>query len=278
MLATALRKPIIGLNLDYTPRQDNAGLLHLSAAYPTSILRAGGIPILVPPMSSREDIGAILETLDGIVFVGGADLDCQNDGYQLHPSMKTMNPLREVYDRTLMQMVFTRLMPVLGIGAGMQLLNVSQGGTLCLNIPDDKPRAISHRDLTDPNHSHTILVEPDTMMARVYGANARYHRVLENAEIRVLSMHHMAVDDVGHGFAVTARCPDGIAEAIESTSDQWLAVGVQFHPEHPSASRLDAGVFAEWIKEVRRRLTARTIRVAGVRKIGNQNTEVRHDV
>jgi putative glutamine amidotransferase len=59
-------------------------------------------------------------------------------------------------------------------------------------------------------------------------------------------MHHMAVDDVAPGFRVTARCPDGIVEAIESTTD-WQAFGTQFHPEAESASALDLRIFEEFI-------------------------------
>ena len=66
-------------------------------------------------------------------------------------------------------------------------------------------------------------------------------------EIRVNSVHHMAIDDVASGFNVTARCPDGVIEAIESTRDDWWALGTQFHPESESASALDLRIFEEFI-------------------------------
>jgi putative glutamine amidotransferase len=75
-----------------------------------------------------------------------------------------------------------------------------------------------------------------SIMERVYG----------EGEIRVNSMHHMAIDDVAPGFMVTARCPDGVIEAIESTTD-WLAFGTQFHPEGESASALDLRIFEEFV-------------------------------
>jgi putative glutamine amidotransferase len=76
-----------------------------------------------------------------------------------------------------------------------------------------------------------------SLMERVYG----------DGEIRVNSMHHMAVDEVAPGFRVTAKCPDGIIEAIESEMDEWFAIGTQFHPESDSASALDGGIFEEFI-------------------------------
>ena len=106
-------------------------------------------------------------------------------------------------------------MPVFGIGCGMQLLNITQGGNLFLHLPEDLPRALPHADATDPTHRHALVVEPGTLMERVYG----------EGEIRVNGMHHMAIDEVASGFTVTARCPDGVVEAIESTSDDWFALG-----------------------------------------------------
>ena len=128
-------------------------------------------------------------------------------------------------------------MPIMGVGAGMQLLNVSQGGTLFLHIPEDLPKAIPHFDAMDPNHRHALEIEMGTVMERVYG----------EGEIRVNSSHHMSVDDVAPGFMVTARCPDGVVEAIESTIDGWFAVGTQFHPESESASALDLGIFEQFV-------------------------------
>jgi putative glutamine amidotransferase len=78
-------------------------------------------------------------------------------------------------------------------------------------------------------------------MGRVYG----------DGEIRVNSRHHMAVDEVAGDFRVTARCPDGIIEAIESIRDDWFAIGTQFHPEGTAASALDVRIFEEFIEGTR---------------------------
>jgi GMP synthase-like glutamine amidotransferase len=127
-------------------------------------------------------------------------------------------------------MILKRRMPVFGIGVGMQLLNVTQGGNLYLHIPEDMPESLPHRDSLDRAHRHGLEVARNSMMERVYG----------DGEIRVNSMHHMAIDELGSAFRVTARCPDGVIEAIESVDpEKWFAVGTQFHPEAESASALD---------------------------------------
>jgi putative glutamine amidotransferase len=76
-------------------------------------------------------------------------------------------------------------------------------------------------------------------------------RVYGDGEIRVSSRHHMAVDEVAPGFHVTARCPDGVIEAIESEREDWIAIGTQFHPENEAASALDVRVFEEFLDLVR---------------------------
>jgi putative glutamine amidotransferase len=119
----------------------------------------------------------------------------------------------------------------------MQLLNVTMGGNLLLHIPEDLPSALPHYDANDPNHRHALVVEKGSLMERIYG----------EGEIRVSSMHHMAVDEVAAGFAVTARCPDGVIEAMESTMDDWFALGVQFHPEGDHGTKLDIGVFEQFL-------------------------------
>jgi putative glutamine amidotransferase len=76
-------------------------------------------------------------------------------------------------------------------------------------------------------------------------------RVYGDGELRVNSMHHMAIDEVARNFEVTARCPDGIVEAIESRNPDWFAIGTQFHPEADTASALDLRVFEEFIEAVK---------------------------
>ena len=231
-------KPLIGVNVDYrSARKDSPAYCFLHAGYYDALLKAGAVPLLIPPLSDEDDMRRVLDLLGGLLLIGGADLDCRRDGYMLHPSMRLLDSRREDFDRRLISLAAERRLPVMGVGAGMQLLNVSQGGTLFLHISEDLPRAIPHLDAMDPNHRHALEIEMGTLMERVYG----------EGEIRVNSMHHMAIDDVAPGFAVTARCPDGVVEAIESTMDDWFAFGTQFHPENDSASALDLRIFEEFV-------------------------------
>ena len=234
-------KPLIGVNVDYRSAKKNSpAFCFLPAGYGDSLVKAGAVPVMLTPMDDEADIRRVLDLLDGVLFIGGGDLDCRTDGFMLHPSMRLLEPRREKFDRRLMGLVAERRMPVMGVGCGMQLLNVSQGGNLFLHLSEDLPHALPHVDSTDPNHRHALTIEMGTIMERVYG----------EGEIRVNSMHHMAIDEVAPGFAVTARCPDGVIEAIESTQDDWFAFGTQFHPESNSASALDMQFFDEFVSGI----------------------------
>jgi len=231
-------RPLIGLNADYrAAKKDSPAYSFVSAGYYDAIIKAGGVPVILPPVTDEESLNRILDVLDGVVLVGGADLDPRRDGFMLHPTVRPMDERREDFDRMLARLVADRRMPVFGIGSGMQLLNLTEGGNLFLHIPEDMPKAIPHKDPQDPAHRHGLEVAPRSLMERVYG----------DGEIRVNSVHHMAIDAVAPGFRVTARCPDGVVEAIESVRDDWFAIGTQFHPESDSASALDLRIFEEFI-------------------------------
>ena len=234
-------KPLVGINSDFhSATTQRPAYSVISAGYFHCVQAAGGIPIVVPPLTTDEDIDRVLEQLDAFVLIGGADLDPRRDGFMLHPTVRPMDSRREDFDRRLCKRIAARRMPVFGIGAGMQLLNVTMGGNLFLHIPEDVPTALPHKDPHDPSHRHGLDVEFGSIMERVYG----------DGEIRVNSMHHMAVDELAPDFAATARCPDGMIEAIECRDPEWLAIGTQFHPEARSASALDQRIFEEFIAGV----------------------------
>lgn len=236
-----MTKPIIGINAEY--RGANGGqppFSYLAAGYYDAISKAGAIPMVLPPLQDAESLNQILDHVDGFMLVGGGDIDPRNDGFMLHATTKPMDARREAFDRSLAREIAERRMPVLAVGAGMQLLNITCGGNLFLHIPEDIAGCLPHRDSQDPSHRHSLVIESDSLIGRVYG----------EGEIRVTSRHHMAIDDVAPGFRVTARCQDGVVEVIESEMIDWFAIGTQFHPECEAASALDIRIFEEFIESI----------------------------
>ncbi|MEM9185159.1 MAG: gamma-glutamyl-gamma-aminobutyrate hydrolase family protein [Planctomycetota bacterium] len=235
-------KPVIAINADLRSAQgDKPAVSYVASGYYDAILQAGGLPLVMPPLTEEADVHQVLDQVDGVLMIGGADLDPRRDGWMLHPTVRPLDARRESFDRTLARLVADRRVPVFGVGVGMQLLNLTMGGNLYLHIPEDVPSALPHKDLIDPAHRHTLELTPGTIMDRVYG----------DGELRVNSMHHMAIDELAPCFDVTARCPDGIIEAIESNTPDWFAMGTQFHPEADTASALDMRIFEEFLMGVK---------------------------
>ncbi len=242
-----MTKPVIALNADLRAAQgDKPAVSYVPAGYYDAVLQAGAIPMILPPLAEESDIHQMLDHVDGVLLVGGADLDPRRDGWMMHPTVRPLDARRESFDRMLARIVTDRRIPAFGIGVGMQLLNITMGGNLYLHLPEDVPTALPHKDPLDPAHRHTLELVPGTIMERVYG----------DGELRVNSMHHMAIDELAPCFDVSARCPDGIVEAIESNTPDWFAMGTQFHPEADTASALDMRIFEEFVMGAKEGSTA----------------------
>jgi putative glutamine amidotransferase len=234
-------KPLIAMNADLrSAKPDSPAFTFVASGYYDAIIDADATPVILPPLDCESDLNRLLELVDGVLLVGGADLNPNNDGFMTHPTIRELDARRESFDRMLMRLVAQRKMPVFGIGVGMQLLNVQQGGNLFLHLSEDLPNALPHKDPIDASHRHGLVVKPGSLMERVFG----------DGEVRVNSMHHMAIDEVAPSFRVTATAPDGVVEAIESLDEDWFAFGTQFHPEAGSASALDQRIFEEFVEGV----------------------------
>jgi putative glutamine amidotransferase len=232
-------RPYIGVNADLVPASKQAGAaIRLNVGYLDTIVAAGGLPVVVPPLGRDADPAAYLDRLDGFVLSGGADLDPRKHGLPTHPAVQLLPERRDDSDRVLVRQLLQRKMPILAVGLGLQQLNVALGGTLYLHLPEEMPRALPHRDPTGQPHRHLCLVEPGTRMEEIYGPG----------EIRVNSSHHQAVRQVARGLRLAARSPDGVIEALETTDPNWFCIGVQWHPETDTATALDLQLFECFIQ------------------------------
>ncbi|MGL6096802.1 MAG: gamma-glutamyl-gamma-aminobutyrate hydrolase family protein [Fimbriiglobus sp.] len=228
-------RPLIGIAADYLTPKTGAAYARVNAGYFDAILAAGGLPVLIPPVRKDNfpEIDTYLDMVGGVVITGGLDLDPRRNGQPLTTAVHPMAARREESDRYLLTKIVERKMPLLGVGVGMQLLNVHFGGTLALHLPIDNPKAMPHFDPTGGPHRHMVIVQPGTCLEDIYGAQ----------ELRVNSTHHQGVDKVGKRLRVAAKAPDGVVEAVETTDDTWFCIGVQWHPEADTASALDRQIF-----------------------------------
>jgi putative glutamine amidotransferase len=233
-------RPYIGVNADFVPAgKHTTAHLRLNAGYVDSVLTAGGLPVVMPPLMKEPEIDAFLDRLDGIILSGGLDMDPKRHSLPSHPAVQPMAERREENDKVLVRRVIQRQIPVLAVGLGMQQLNAACGGSLFLHLPEEMPRAMPHSDPSCSGpHRHAVLLEPNTRLDEIYGGG----------EIRVNSAHHQAVRQPGARLRVCALAPDGIIEAIESVDPNWFCIGVQWHPESDTASALDMQLFECFIQ------------------------------
>lgn len=193
----------------------------LGIPYLNSVQQVGAVPLIIAPMH-RDTIDAVLETVDAVCLSGGPDIDPSTYGQPPHEKLGPTELATDTFEIALAKAADARGMPILAICRGMQVLNVSRGGTLYQHIPDVYGEdALSHRQKELGHHpSHPVTVEPDTLLARTIGAS--------DAEVN--SFHHQSVEELGAGLRVNARSPEGIVEGIEAV-DRDYVIGVQWHAE-----------------------------------------------
>jgi len=218
------RRPSIAITPDITAITKEAPLARydLKIAYADAVLRAGGLPFVLPYSDDRAVIEAYLDRVSGVVVTGGAfDIPPEAYGETARDGLGALKPGRTAFESLIIHAALARNLPVLGVCGGMQLLNVALGGTLFQDIGKEMPNARPHEqthDRTQP--AHPIDIKEGTVLADCVG----------KGQLMVNSTHHQAVKAVGPKLVVTATSPDGVIEAIEAPSHNF-AVGVQWHPE-----------------------------------------------
>ena len=210
----APRKPIIGLTGNFDEQT-----CKLKDGYYKSVLRAGGVPVIIPPLADTDAIINTLEHIDGLLLTGGGDYNPLYAGEEPSPKLGGVNAERDLPELLITQLAYNRQIPMLGICRGIQTLAMALGGKVMQDISDvAQVRHSQDADRSEP--THTVTIEPDSTLFNIYKEDKLY----------VNSFHHQAVSDPGDRFRVTARSSDGIIEAMESREFKSI-LGVQWHPE-----------------------------------------------
>jgi putative glutamine amidotransferase len=232
-----MRRPLIGMTaysqqVQYSGNDLMAGMLPMT--YVKAVHASGGRAVLITPDDPDTDV---IESLDGIVFSGGGDIDPAYWGAEPHPEID-VDVARDTAELMLMKAALAADLPTLGVCRGMQVMAVAAGGTLHQHLPD----VIGH-----DRHRASAATDPLAADASAYGRHDVVTRAgsqayaLLGARLTVNSFHHQSVDNPG-AFTAVGWCPDDrVIEIIEDPS-RTFALGVQWHPERTADLRVFAAL------------------------------------
>lgn len=226
----ATRQPVIGLTGNFAD-----GDARLCEQYYMSVVRAGGTPVIIPPVADKDVIINTLDKIDGLVLTGGGDINPLWAGEEPSPRLHGINRTRDKAELLTVRLAYNRQIPMLGICRGIQTLVTALDGEVDQDIaesyamahgsdmasPHDCHSLIKHSQDADRSEpTHTVRIDSGSMLYSIYNTD----------KIAVNSLHHQAVRASGRRFNVCATAPDGVIEAIESSEFKPF-MGVQWHPE-----------------------------------------------
>ncbi len=225
-------KPVIGITGNYEDLTCKLG-----QGYYKSVVRAGGVPLVIPPVADAQVIVDTLSRIDGLILSGGGDINPLWAGEQPSPRLHGINQERDLPELLIARLAYNRQIPILGICRGIQTLATAFGGKVSQDI--SATASIKHSQDADRSEpTHTVRLERDSMLYHIYNTPVPEPAALglplatngTQEGLYVNSFHHQAVADPGPRFRVVAKSSDGIIEAMESTEYKFI-LGVQWHPE-----------------------------------------------
>lgn len=219
--------PIIGIS--GTP--GNGTSSSVPNTYVLSVLRAGGVPVILPINDNPAVLEKMISSIDALIMTGGEDIDpLENYGEEPVRALGEVVPARDAFDKALIKLAIQHKIPVLAVCRGQQMLNVAMGGTLYQDIPSQLRHSnVKHyQDIPGKYCTHSIIIEKESLLAKL----------LQTESTTVNSFHHQSIKDLAPGLKVTARAKDGVIEAVEIEGNPQV-IAIQFHPEGPTSAGYD---------------------------------------
>ena len=240
------RRPIIGISSSVIV--DEAGSFagykraYVHKDYVDAVIRAGGVPLIIPFSTDKEVIISQAQLIDGLILSGGHDINPYNYGQEPSQKIGETFPERDTYEMILLEESKKRNIPILGICRGFQLINVAAGGTLYQDLSLIPGNILKHNQVSNPTlKTHKVEIKENSVISSIFGK-----------ETMVNSFHHQVIDKVANDFIVVAKASDGVVEAIEHKTYKFL-VAVQWHPEMLAVNCEKAReLFSKFVEEAKK--------------------------
>jgi putative glutamine amidotransferase len=209
--------------------------------YIQAIQYNGGAPIIIPAIQKKESLRAVLDRLEGLLLSGGPDINPKYYGEQPLTGLGETDEGLDQMELEAVRLAFQKDLPILAICRGIQILNVSLGGTLYQDISRQVPESISHLQNTDKSvNTHSVHIHKKTILFNMFRRN----------EILVNGKHHQAIKDLAPDLITSAHACDGIIEAVEHPKKRFV-LGVQWHPEGTwEVDRYSKKIFGTFVQAV----------------------------
>jgi putative glutamine amidotransferase len=214
--------------------------ISIPEAYMRAVIRAGGLPVIIPETVLPAELEGLRLRLDGLLLTGGADVDPARFNGKPNPKVYGIDAQRDEVEINLARLAASTNWPFLGICRGIQVINVALGGTLFTDIADQLPEALKHDYDSDTERAleaHPVELETGSALARILGGDT----------VRVNSLHHQGIENIAAGLRPIGTAPDSLVEAVELPGHPF-GLGVQWHPEAMPDSLQMQALFSAFIK------------------------------
>jgi len=227
-------RPVIGISMNYT-LLGSYEQFHVRNRYLDAVFDNGGLPLPLPCTPDREMIRQYLDKVGALIIIGGLDYPSGMYGQAPHPKLDAVHQRRAEADLPLFKEALRLGIPILGICAGAQLINIARGGQLIQHLEPG--------DMHIKENYHPVKVQGGRWLPAIFAKD----------ELTVNSNHHQALDPeyIGQGLRVVATAPDQVVEAVELDVPQ-MVLGLQWHPERITDAEHRARVFQFLCAQARR--------------------------
>jgi putative glutamine amidotransferase len=235
-----MKRPVIGVTPLWDKEKDS---LSMKTGYLEGVMRAGGLPFILPLTRDEGILRQLAGACDGFLFTGGQDVSPGLYGAEPAPFCGPVCEARDAMEKALFSIaVLEQDKPAFGICRGIQLFNTLLGGTLYQDLPTQLPEStlIHQQEPPYDRPVHRVNIKPGLL-----------HDLLGVDTLAVNSCHHQGIAELSPRLVPAAWAEDGLVEAVYM-KDRPLVGAVQWHPEKALAEESSGKLFDAFVEACRR--------------------------